>query len=325
MSYLKFRNPRIKILHDIYSKDFPEFLKPFLEAPELKRLHGITQYCGLPFSKLFQYNLVISRLDHSVGVALIVRNFTKDIKQTLAGLFHDISHTVFSHVGDFYKGDHLYQKSSEVYVSDKIKNSIILMKELKKLGIKIEETEDYTIYPIADNNLPRLAADRLEYNILGLTCWKDFDYKIIEQIYENITVLKNEDNIDELGFQDENPAYNFGKIALNNDKNHVASYEAKIGMSFLSEILKESVKCSLIRENDIYTLTDEDIFEIIEKSNNPELLYMLNFFKNLGSYKIYETMPNNGKFFVDSKIKKRWIDPLVITKSGNKRLSEINN
>ncbi|MDD3120675.1 MAG: hypothetical protein PHF46_04670, partial [Candidatus Gracilibacteria bacterium] len=201
----------------------------------------------------------------------------------------------------------------------------ILMKELKKLGIKIEETEDYTIYPIADNNLPRLAADRLEYNILGLTCWKDFDYKIIEQIYENITVLKNEDNIDELGFQDENPAYNFGKIALNNDKNHVASYEAKIGMSFLSEILKESVKCSLIRENDIYTLTDEDIFEIIEKSNNPELLYMLNFFKNLGSYKIYETMPNNGKFFVDSKIKKRWIDPLVITKSGNKRLSEINN
>ena len=34
---------------------------------------------------------------------------------------------------------------------------------LNRDGIKVEEISDYHIYPIADNDTPKLSADRFEY------------------------------------------------------------------------------------------------------------------------------------------------------------------
>lgn len=88
-------------LLNIYSDEKPDFLLPFLEAPVLQRLNDISQGCGTEYCKFYTFKVHQSRLTHSIGVALIVRHFTHDQKQTLAGLFHDISHSIFSHVGDF--------------------------------------------------------------------------------------------------------------------------------------------------------------------------------------------------------------------------------
>lgn len=41
---------------------------------------------------------------------------------------------------------------------------------LAKNNIKLEEVCDYKLYPIADNDMPKLSADRFEYNFSsGLT------------------------------------------------------------------------------------------------------------------------------------------------------------
>ncbi|MFR5131592.1 MAG: hypothetical protein ACLTDP_02610 [Terrisporobacter sp.] len=47
-----------------------------------------------------------------MGVALIIWHFTKDIKQSIAGLLHDISSPAFAHVIDFLNGDHENQEST---------------------------------------------------------------------------------------------------------------------------------------------------------------------------------------------------------------------
>lgn len=52
--------------------------------------------CGCDYTNLFPRHEWYSNLDHSVGVALIIWNFTHDKKQTLAGLFHDIATPVFT-------------------------------------------------------------------------------------------------------------------------------------------------------------------------------------------------------------------------------------
>lgn len=44
-----------------------------------------------------------------------------------------------------------------------IKNSKEIMALLKIDNIKLEEVNDYHIYPIADNDSPKLSSDRLEY------------------------------------------------------------------------------------------------------------------------------------------------------------------
>lgn len=46
-----------------------------------------------------------------------------------------------------------------------IKKSSGIVKLLERDNIKISEIEDYHLYPIADNDTPRLSADRLENGI----------------------------------------------------------------------------------------------------------------------------------------------------------------
>ena len=41
------------------------------------------------------------------------------------------------------------------------------MSLLKRDNIRIDEVSDYHIYPIADNDTPRLSADRFEYTLSG--------------------------------------------------------------------------------------------------------------------------------------------------------------
>ena len=49
--------------------------------------------------------------------------------------------------------------------TEKIKNSKEIMTLLKRDNIKISEIDNYHLYPIADNDTPKLSADRLEYSL----------------------------------------------------------------------------------------------------------------------------------------------------------------
>ena len=61
---------------------------------------------------------------------------------------------------------------------------------------------DYQIYPIADNKSPKLSSDRLEYSLSnGLFHYEVLDINDVQEIYNDVIVVKNEDGIDELAFQ----------------------------------------------------------------------------------------------------------------------------
>ena len=83
--YLNSLNNEIKQYYKILCSTFPEWL---------------TDY-----SKFFNVKYWYSNLDHSIGVALIIWNFTHDKKQTIAGLLHDIATPAFKHCIDFMNGD----------------------------------------------------------------------------------------------------------------------------------------------------------------------------------------------------------------------------
>lgn len=107
----------------ILSRDFPDFLNDYIYTPEMQKLEGINQICGAYWRKPNIYNNMYSVLMHSVGVALIIWNFTHNKKQTLAGLFHDISSPAFKHCIDFLNGDAERQESTEEQTLDTITNS----------------------------------------------------------------------------------------------------------------------------------------------------------------------------------------------------------
>lgn len=84
-SYMKEINDGTKEYFKILSKDFPEFLNDYIYTYEMQKLDGINQICGGYWRKGKEiYENMYSVLMHSVGVALIIWNFTHDKKQTIA-------------------------------------------------------------------------------------------------------------------------------------------------------------------------------------------------------------------------------------------------
>ena len=150
-NYLETLNEEIKEYFNILEPDFPNWLVEYIETKELLSQRYISVTCGTIYSDLFESDFFFSSLDHSVAVALIVWHFTRDKKQTLAGLFHDIATPAFKHCVDFLNGDYMTQESTEDLTTEMIKESQEITKLLKRDGIEIAEVDDYHIYPIADN------------------------------------------------------------------------------------------------------------------------------------------------------------------------------
>ncbi len=135
-----------------------------IESPQFQRLKHIHQYGTLKYvMPLENY----TRYEHSIGVFILLRNFGASLEEQIAGLLHDVSHTVFSHVGDhvFYShGDNAYQ--------DDIHTWFINRSNLVQILEKYQYTAD-DINPkngrhnMLDQKLPHLCADRIEYNIAG--------------------------------------------------------------------------------------------------------------------------------------------------------------
>jgi len=284
----------------------------------------ISVTCGSCYTELIDIDQWYSSLDHSVAVALIIWHFTKDKKQTLAGLLHDIATPAFKHCIDFMNGDHEKQESTEELTTKIISDSKEIMGLLKRDGIKLEEVADYHIYPIADNDTPRLAADRLEYTLsngLGvrINLWKMED---VREVYNNIEVQVNEDGIEELGFGDKEIAEKFVKVMTNLSKFYISN-KTTFSMQFLADIMKKMSAENLMSVEDLYNLSEEEIIAKIESCELGDISKCFETWRN--STKLMESdEPVDNVYCVKGKNKRRWIEPLVRYENGYRRINDIS-
>lgn len=327
----------IEEYYKILCPEFPNFLKKYIELPIMQRLSGIGLLCGTDWTSLYKNRFFYSRLDHSVGVALIIWNFTKDKTQTIAGLLHDVSTTVFSHVSDFRKGDALTQTSTEEPTTPMILSDSALCKLLESDGIEPKDVVDYHIYPIADNEIPSLSADRLEYMYpSGLALDGSWTFEEIAKTYNDLIILKNEENKEELGFKTIEMAELYCKkfcmighiLQLN---------ENKLSLQLLSQIMSKAVELDVLQEEDFMTLSESKIIEKIESFISKKTLSMeeqkfatmYNTFRKMTKVEhTNQKLPEDEYFCVSLKVKQRYINPLVKVGSNSqqaKRLSEVSN
>ena len=322
----------IKKYHKILSPDYPDFLDKYIALPFLQRLKGVGLLCGTDWTKLYKNRFYYSRLDHSVGVALIIWHFTHDNAQTLAGLFHDASTPVFSHVSDFRKGDALTQTATEAPNESLLKNDKALCELLAKDGLTVDQICDYHIYPVADNEIPQLSADRLEYMFpSGMALDGSWDLPSIERAYNDIVVLKNEDGVDELGFKTleiaEDYCRRFCMIG------HILQLnENKLTLHMLGQIMNLAVEQGVLHEDDFMNKSEREIMdklELIAALREPQgpqgprcqLSRLYKTFRTMT--KIEHTdhaLPADEYFCISLNVKQRYIDPLV----GSGRLSQIS-
>ena len=316
MKYIDSVDKRVLDYFNVLEPSFPEWLNDYIETKELLKQKYISVTCGTIYSDLFESEFFFSSLDHSVAVALIVWHFTHDKKQTLSGLFHDIATPVFKHCVDFLNGDYMTQESTEDLTSKIIGSSKEIMDLLKRDNIKLEEVDDYHIYPVADNDTPKLSADRFEYSLSNaLLTYKLSNIDDIKKIYNDVILDKDEEGTLELSFKSKATALEFVKITsklsiiYRDDK-------TRYSMQLIADIIKKLNEDRLITKEDLYNMKESEVIEIIENSKYKDIF---NIWKNAKNIKVSKEKTKNV-YFVHHGAKIRYIDPLV----NKRRISSIS-
>jgi hypothetical protein len=306
----------------IYTEEIPVLLEQLANTSEMRRLSDIGMHCGCEYANFPFYQRArtpYSRLIHSVGVSKIVWNFTHDIRQAIAGLFHDIATPVFAHTIDFLQGDHLTQESTEDKTLLFIENSREITDLLKKNNICIEDVSDYHKYPIADNDTPMLSADRLEYTIGNGFCVYNMKLETLNCIYKDLTVAQNELCTEELCFNSIDAAKKFTEISLRNSR-YFVSDEDRFSMQYLADIIRFAVENGILVLDDLY-LTENEVIKKLNKDKKQSEIWKS--YTEIYAVATSEDKPEN-QYCVNVLAKKRYIDPLVIVKNNAKRLTDID-
>ena len=299
----------IQKFHRVLEPDFPEWLQEYIETPVLQRQKHISITCGTIYSDLFESQRFYSSLDHAVGVALIVWHFTHGKKQTLAGLFHDIATPVFKHCVDFMNGDHLAQKSTEGLTTEMIAGSPEIRRLLKRDGILISEVDNYHFYSIADNDTPKLSADRLEYSLANMFfAYGVADLAEIREMYADIVVQSDENGVKELGFQTKKIARKFVKLTSQLSVFYRED-RTRYSMQFLADILKKMSESGRISVADLYQMKESEVIKMILTSDFSDAFWAWQRAKKIRKAKNLEQCPD-GVYVVNCQAKVRYIDPL---------------
>lgn len=307
---------------DIYTVSLPPELLAMAETPVMQRLLRVGMHCGCEYTAYPIYRDAVapySRYTHSLGTAAIVWHFTHDLKQSVAGLLHDIATPAFAHVVDFLNGDHMRQESTESRTRMMIASSPELMALLDKSGLTLDDVDDYHRYPIADNDSPRLSADRLEYTLGNAHLVFHCPKAELKRIFDDIFVGKNEENVDELCFAHAEIADIFTQLSLRQSEWFVSD-EDRFSMQALADLLREARQRNVLTVDDLY-LDEPHIIALL--LSDPVLAARWQDYRRIIGTRSSAQKPE-GTYAVKIAAKKRSIDPLMQTSDGLRRFTTVN-
>ncbi|MEG0072968.1 MAG: hypothetical protein RR922_00650 [Clostridia bacterium] len=294
------------------NEGIPEFITKYLNTETMKRLKGVGHFCGIDYNLFPSHELKYwySRYDHSIAVALIVWQLTKDKKETIVALLHDAGTPIFSHCVDYMYGDSEKQISSEKNLLDMIAKDQKLIEALELDKMEATDFKDITQYRILENEGPKLCADRLESVLCTNYIWnKLWTMKEIKEIYSAIQVGINENKNKEIAFNNEEVADKFYEGAYKYSF-LLQQNENKLSMLLIGNILKETIDNGIITEKNMYKMTEKDFINTLMKHEKSKALKMWNELTKI-TFVGRSDIVLDGVECLHVKAKKRYVDPLV--------------
>ena len=300
----------MKINDGVYGEE--EINEPILieliNSESIQRLKNISQF-GLP-EKYF-HRPVFSRYEHSLGVLILLRRLNASLKEQIAGLLHDVSHTAFSHVIDWVVGDSLKGDYQDKILPKFIRNSDI-PKILEKYNLDYEDVSDISSFSFLEQELPHLCADRIDYSLREMVFFES-----PEDISLILNSLKNYNS--HIVFVSKKAAEIFAKAYMKCQRENWGGSESRARYHILSNILKKAIDRDIISLKDMEK-TDTELISVLEKSGDNEIIGGLNLLRN--GFEVRKS--NSGKGIVLKNNKFRFIDPMVFFNNNLKMLSEFS-
>jgi uncharacterized protein len=281
-------------------------IRDLVGCPTFQRLKGIRQ--AGPSALAFPFKNV-TRFEHSLGVFLVLRRLGADCREQVAGLLHDISHTAFSHAVDFVV------TSQEQDHHEQLKPLMLdrpdIVDALSRLGYSPRDFYDDSIYPLLEQPLPDLCADRMDYFLRdGRACGvvtPDAACRILDHtatredriILTDVVVAREAVALFE---------------AMNRDW-WASPTEAFIYNEF-ADALREGIRLGVLHLDDLMT-EDDQVLAKLESAHSPTIDRTLEAIRHFRPGLVVGYSPRITP-------KARWLDPLVQSGRSVERFSVLD-
>ena len=175
---------------------------------------------------------------------------------------------------------------------------------------------DYHCFPIADNEPPRLSADRLEYTLSNGVHYGILSFGEAEELYEDLAVGINEEGKAEILFRNPDPAIAFTETALACGAVYISD-EDRYAMQRLADILREALQAGVLTQADLYGREPQIIARLQGARQTRKAWEEYCSCRRVVRAK---ARPAEGDW-LKVKAKKRWINPLI---AGMGRVTEVS-
>lgn len=280
-----------------------------INCPSIQRLKGVDQ---AGYFEPYLPNTKRSRFDHSIGVYLLLRKQGASLEEKISGLIHDVSHSVFSHAIDYIlKGDtRLQSHQDNIFRDFVIKTEIPEI--LKKYNFNLNYILDDNNFPLKEQELPDLCADRIDYilrDAISVGEIGNASYFIDNLIVENSKWI----------FKNLESAKKFAELFLRINKIYYSSLIVAVMFQTVGDYFSYALTKNYITLEDLYT-TDKIVLDKVKKHIKMDS-YLKLLFERMNNKVAYKNDPNS----YDKKVfcKSRIVDPLCKYGGKIKRLSEI--
>ncbi|MBS0630248.1 MAG: HD domain-containing protein [Verrucomicrobia bacterium] len=285
-----------------------------IESKPMQRLKGVHQY-GVSYYTTHKEEY--SRYDHSLGVFTILRLKGASVHEQLAGLLHDVSHTIFSHVGDYAFNPSCPMESYQDDVHGWFLQKYGIAEILKKYDITIEQINPKSGKFLAlEQELPNLCADRIDYNLQG-SYFQGFLTKAeIKEILDDLQFVNGKWISSKPDLMKK-----MVRFSLHMTKHCWGSADNFLMSKWLADVIHRAVHLGKISHDDIHFGEDKAIWEKLNEI--PDGVIQNLFVKIFNAQEQY-ALVKKEEADLTPKMKFRGFDPWI--KQGDKivRLTELD-
>ncbi|MGQ0452819.1 HD domain-containing protein, partial [Bacillus sp. SS-TM] len=210
----------------------------------------------------------LRHFDHSVGVMLLVKKLGGSVKEQIASLLHDVSHTAFSHVIDYVFNNEDESYHEEIF-SSVVKNSEIPA-ILAKHGYNYEDILlDDSKWTLLERSAPELCADRVDYTLRDMYTYGYISLEEVHRFLGDIIAVEGK-----MVVQSVEMAEWFTETYYKEVIDFFMKPMNIYGNDMLAKTLKLSLHKKVIHADD-FLLEDEELISKLQQCNDPEVEALL--------------------------------------------------
>ena len=300
---------KIETFYGVVDVEEPVLLD-LIESSAFQRLKHIHQY-GVAYYTTHREEF--TRYDHSLGVFFLLRLNSRSLEEQIAGLLHDVSHTVFSHVGDWVFNQHNEEMDYQTLTHADYLERSGLSDILCKHGYTVEKIlPKQELFPALEQPLPALCADRLDYNLQGAFYQGFMTHEETIRLFHEIKFIDGK-------WMSKGLLKKLVRFSIFMSQNCWGSPTESVLSIWLADAMMRGVSIGIISMEEIRFGIDQEIWERLMTSYDPLIQKNMHMILHSSAYHSLVSKEEANLFVVN---KFRGIDPLIEIDGEQVRLTQ---